>query len=444
MNRRARRIAAALFATTLGAAACSSSGDDETTTTADATSAPAPTEPGDIPEGSTVGITDTGITVSVIYSDTAALAEAGIVPDIGDPVEDFQMFFDEANGAGGAGGLEVTLTSHDFPPGAPATDQQPTCVAATEDDEAAIVIYIGGMTEEVVLCASEEHERIAYVLAGPLTQDAYDRSQRRLFNHNMSADRLMAGWAQALHDNGTLEGATLGLVRMDRADQERTGAALRAALEDLGYELAEEIALPCDVNSCQQSDVAVERLSSSGVDHVFSTLGALSYPTLISAADAAGYEPQWLSSDYENQVFDVTARFMDSVKEGYDGAIGFSAGLEEPASDPFGEDCNARFTEATGKTYEYDTDKWRLVRTSCGAVEAIVGALDYAQETYGVINQATIIEGLEAVGPPTLGDQTATWSDTKHDGANVGVLKVFGADCLCWTEIEGTRNDYAE
>jgi Periplasmic binding protein len=445
MQQRTRRIATVAFAVALGAAACSSSGDDDATTTADgSTSTPAPTEPGDVPEGSTVGISDTEIKVSLIYSDNAALAEAGIVPDIGDPVEDYGMFFDEANEAGGAGGLTFSFTAHDFPPGAPATDQQPACVAATEDDDAAIVIYLGGMSEEVVLCAGEEHERIAYVMAGALTQDAHDRSEGRLFNHNMSADRLVESWVRALEAGGTLEGATLGMVRMDRADQERIASALKTSLEARGLELAEEVALPCDVNSCEQSDLAVERLSAAGVDHVFSTLGALAYPSLVTASQAAGFAPQWLSSDIENQVFDVTAQFMESVKDGYDGAIGFSTGLEEPASDPFGEDCNARFSAATGKTYDYDTDKWRLVRTSCGAVGTIVAALNHAQETYGVVNQATIIEGFEAAGPPTLGDQVATWSQSKHDGANVGVLKEFSAACLCWTEIEGTRQDFAE
>lgn len=427
-------------------AACSSSDDGETTTTDSvgetSSSGTGTTEPGEVPEGSTVGITDDAITISVIAADTAALAEAGVVPDIGDPIQDYEVFADLASQDGGAGGRTITVTSHLFPPGAAATDQQPACVAATEDDQAAIAIFIGGMAPEVVLCVSEEHERLAYAQSGILTQEVYDRSAGRLFNHAMSAERLMVGWAQALAEHGSLEGKTLGLVRADLSDHEAAAAALEAALGAQGFELAEQVALPCEANACQQSDLAVERLQNAGVDAVFSLMGAIPYPALVGAADAVGYEPQWFSSDFENQVFDVTGQFFSGVKDNYAGAIGFSYGLEEPDVDAVGDDCNAKFTEATGITYERDTDAWRQVRSACATIGTIVAAANASQEKYGTLNQATLIESLETVGPIQQGDNVGTWSSTKHDAADPAVLKEFGPDCLCWSEIEGTRGTY--
>ncbi|WP_419919777.1 hypothetical protein [Candidatus Poriferisocius sp.] len=60
--------------------------------------------------------------------------------------------------------------------GATATDQQPACIQATEDDEAFIVVFVGGMAAETVLCVTEQHERIAYAQSGVLPQSVYDRS----------------------------------------------------------------------------------------------------------------------------------------------------------------------------------------------------------------------------------------------------------------------------
>lgn len=448
------RIAGALaLATVLVAAGACSSSDDGTEaggTSAATGEAPATTggsdttgtsAPGEVPEGSTVGITDDTITISFLYSDTEPLEAAGVLPQVGDPLQDLETFVQLANEAGGAAGRQIVATNHTFPPGAAATDQRAPCIAATEDDQAFVVILLGGFAPELALCISEEHETIGYAQSGILREDVYERSQRRFFSHAMSAERLMRGWAAALADYGTLDGATLGLVRGDLGDHEAAAAALEAALQEQGYELAEQVALPCEGVSCSQYEVAVQRFQSAGVDAVFSMLGATAYPALVEAADAVGYEPQWLSSDFENQVFKTTAVFMEPVAANYDGALGFTYGIDDPEPDPYGAECNDRFAQATGVEYDWETelDQWNLVRTMCYTIDNIVAAANAAQERYGVLNQATMIEGLEGL-EYQLGEVTGSWSETKHDAADSVVLERFGADCVCWTEIEGTRS----
>jgi hypothetical protein len=444
--RRLRTPAVLLLALALLVSACSSTDDDDTTEgtedtagTGDTTASTSDTA-SQLDE-STVGITDDTITISVLASDNEALVAAGLVPDIGDPLQDFQTFADLANEAGGAAGRRLEVTSHLFPVGSTATDQRPACIQATEDDQAAVVIFIGAQARETVLCVAEDHERIVHAQTGIMLEEDYDRGQRRIFNYGMSADRLMAGFAAALDAHGTLDGATLGLVRPDAAEHEAVAAKLTEALEGLGYEIAEEIALPCAPNECSQYDTAVQRFQSAGVDTVFSLLGAVPYPAMVGAAAAVGYEPQWLSSDFENQVYDVTAQFMESAAASYEGAIGFTYGLEEPAEDPYGEECHARFNEATGVSYEYDTDAWRLVRSACYMIQRIVDAADIAQEEHGAVNQATLIQAFETFDY-ALGDQRGEWTPTKHDAADTVVLKEFSADCLCWSEIEGTRDTF--
>ena len=442
------KVMAALVASVLLVGACSKSDDNEaagttsaaTTESTTASTGSTTTSETGAPEGSTEGISDTEINIAYVNSDTAALQEAGLAPRTGDPWQQFQIFADLANEAGGAGGLQFKVTNHLYPAGAPATDQQPACIAATEDSDAAIVVYLGGFVPEVILCTTESHERIAYGLSGIILQEVYDASGDRFFSQGMTSERLMQSWVDLTDAQGMLEGHTLGIIRADLADHEATAAALVAALEAAGYEVTENIALPCEGRVCSQNDVAAQRMQSSGVDTVFSLLSALPYPTFVQAGMDIGFEPQWLSSDFENQVFNSTAKFMESVAQSYEGAVGVTYGIDVAEADDYGTECNAKFTEVSGITYENgtDSDAWSSVRTACHAIDMLVAAINMAMDEYGVINQTTIIRSLEMLDP-SFGPNEGSWSDTKHDSADVVTLEVWHVDCLCWTEVEGAR-----
>ncbi len=442
------KVAGVLVASVLLVGACSKSDDKETTdtttaeTTETTTASTGSTATSDTVnlEGSTEGISDTEINIAYVNGDTAALQEAGIVPVTGDPWQQFQVFVDLANEAGGAGGLQIKASNFQYAAGAPATDQQPACIGATEDSNAAIVVYLGGFAPETILCTTESHERIAYGLSGIMLQEVYDASAGRFFSQGISSERLMQAWVDLADAQGLLEGHTLGIIRADLADHEATAAALVSALEAAGYEVTENIALPCEGRSCSQNDVAAQRMQSSGIDTVFSLLSAIPYPTFVQAAVDLGFEPQWLSSDFENQVFNSTAKFMESVAASYDGAIGATYGIDAPTADDYGTECNAKFTAVTGITYEYGTegDAWLAVRTACHAVEVLVQAINKALDEYGVVNQTTIVLAMQTLDP-SFGPNEGSWSDTKHDSADVVTLEQWHSDCLCWLEVEGTR-----
>ena len=243
--------------------------DDEPAFEPEPTAAPTPIP---VPEGSTVGITDDTIKVAILRSDSKALEDAGILPDTGDIPRNYEVFAEQVNARGGAGGRNIEIVFHAYPPGASATDQQAACIAATEDDQVAIVHFVGGVTAETVLCATEGYERIAYMLSGILPQEIYDRSNGRLFSQAMTTERLVSTWPTMLDAQGLLEGRTLGLMRGDIGEHEVAADVLKAALADAGYELADEVALPCQGTSCSQVDIGLERMQSSDVDTVFSLL----------------------------------------------------------------------------------------------------------------------------------------------------------------------------
>lgn len=433
MRGRRGRWIGALLALVLVAAACSES-DDTDATDGDAPDDGAAATAAD----PTAGLTDDTIRMAAIIPDTAPLAEAGLAPDFGDFEQNIGVFVDEINAAGGAAGRQIEMGYHFFAAGSTPTEQQATCLGATQDDDAFVVMSTGGTADETVLCVTEENERLMLAMAGSFVESVYERSEGRFFTNGIEINRLMRNMVDMLNDEGELEDRTLGVVRADFPRDEEAAGALTAALEDQGFEITEEVVLPCEGNQCEQVDVGVQRLMSAGVDGVFSLLGVLPYPTFVGEAGAQGYDPQWFSSDFENQVLETTANFFEGNHEPYDGALGVTTSLDDVEVDEPRQSCNDRFTEATGIEYEFDTDAWRAVGNACELLYRIVDVIDQIAEDGEPVNHATFIEYMEEV-EVVNGDRRGQFGPGKHDAYDVLDLKRFSADCICWETIEGTR-----
>ncbi len=405
------------------------------------TAAPTPIP---VPDGSTVGITDDTIKVAILRSDSKALEDAGILPDTGDIPRNYEIFAEQVNARGGAGGRNIEIVFHTFPPGASATDQQAACIAATEDDQVAIVHFVGGVTAETVLCATEGHERIAYMLSGILPQEIYNRSNGRLFSQAMTTERLMGAWPTMVEAQGLLEGRTLGLMRGDIGEHEVAAGVLEAALADAGYELADQVALPCQGTSCSQVDIGLERMQAAGVDTIFSLVPPSPFGIAVFLAAQSGLDPQWLVSDIENLVFDSVAQAVYGRAPDptlFFGLYGLTYGFDRTSPDEHTIECNAVFTEVTGISYDIveNKDAWSAVGSTCLFIKNLEAAANWSQDTYGTVNQTTLIQGFETLTDYQLGDVTGSWSPTKHDAPDGVTLKEYNGDCACWLEIDGAR-----
>ena len=122
---------------------------------------------------------------------------------------------------------------------------------------------------------------------------------------------------------GLLKGKTLGVIRTDTADQqETTDDALIPAIEALGYKVAAEAVLPCPEGSqtCDQQDVAIQRMQDAGVDTVFLVAQTLAGSATVEKAQTLGYKPQWTTIG--NNVTNTVAKFYANAKDNYDGAYG--------------------------------------------------------------------------------------------------------------------------
>jgi hypothetical protein len=252
----------------------------------------------------------------------------------------------------------------------------------------------------------------------------------------MSANRLMKNWVKAVKKEGILKGATIGIVRPDDSAHEEVANTLKKQLKKAGFEVEEEVALPCEGQSCQQADVGAQRLQTKGVDTLFSLLGAIPYPSFVSASNAIGYDPQWLSSDYEFQVYNTAARLFGDQKETYDGAIGISTTVYQSKPDQPGTQCNEQYTEATGEEFEPLTDGWSSVASMCYMVQSIVDAANKAEQAGG-LTQESFVQAYEQ-GEVVAGKRKGKFGPDKHDAYDTYQLYEFSAECTCWEPIKGT------
>jgi hypothetical protein len=385
-----------------------------------------------------VGVTADTINIDYVYGDTSGLQKAGLVSFTGDGGEQFKTFIDLANQNGGAAGRKFKVTTHQYTVPSTATSERPACVAATEDDQAFIVVFQGGQTEETLLCSADEHQRITLAIAANARAIAYPTAKGRLFTNDMSADRLMKVWVTAAKKQGLLKGKTIGIVRPDVSTHAALAKTLTQALKKAGFSVADEVALPCEGQSCQQADVGAQRLQSANVDTLFSLLPAIPYPSFVGAAGQIGYHPQWLSSDFEFQVYNTTLQFFKDVMDSYKGAVGISTTVEIHKPDAPRTKCNADFTKATGTAYDFkkNFDAWSNVGTNCGMVERIVTAANAAQKAGG-LTQKSFIREFEKL-PVVEGNRKGSFTSKKHDAYNTYELYKVGPACTCWQPIKGS------
>lgn len=383
-----------------------------------------------------VGVSATSINVAFVYGDTSGLQQAGILAKIGDVGKDFKTFADLAGTS--AAGRKLVVTLHQYQVPSTATAERPACVASTEDDKAFIVVFLGGQTDESLLCVAQEHKRIALAIDATALPSTYAAAKGRLYTNSMSAGRLMKAWVQATKKRGLLKGKTIGIVRPGDSAHQEVANSLKKALKSAGVKVAQEVALPCTgTSSCQQSDIAAQKLQSSGVNTLFSLLPAIPYPSFVQAAGAIGYKPQYLSSDYETQVYNTTAKLFGDAKTDYNGAIGISTTVLSTKPDPVRIQCNKQYTKATGIKYTPLSDAWNAVGTSCLMVGRIVKAATAAQAAGG-LTQKSFLAAFAKL-PVVEGNRQGGFGPNKFDAFNTYQLYQFGADCTCWNSLKGTN-----
>jgi hypothetical protein len=219
---------------------------------------------------------------------------------------------------------------------------------------------------------------------------------------------------------GHLEGKTIGVVTAEQTPEFVNAAegALVPELEELGYEVAVNITLPCPEGDrdCDQHESAVQQLKSAGVDFVFMAAANISGVPLIEAAQNLDFAPQWAANG--NQVTDTVAQYYESVKASWDGTIGAStafAAAEDLTDVAFA--CNEVVEERSGEAYEPESDAFGFAAVNCLSLQLLqLGAEDIEPAD---LDQAAMIEGIEGLGEVELNaGPPGTLSAEKHNAGD--------------------------
>ena len=189
---------------------------------------------------------------------------------------------------------------------------------------------------------------------------------------------------------------------MDTPEQEEAvDDGLKPGLDDLGYEVAAESVLPCPegTQTCEQHDVAIQRMQDAGVDFVFLTAQTLAGSATVEAAANLGFEPEWATIG--NNVTDTVARFYVNAKDNYDGAWGIDTVFPDrtPTKPP---SAIASRSPAAPRSSRAGRDGYGFTAVTCLQLQTLVAAIEAVD---GTITQAAVIEAFESLerGPDGRG-----------------------------------------
>ena len=384
-------------------------------------------------EGVTTGLTEDTIRIGFIGADFGPLAQAGLAPDLGDQPEIVESVVEQINEDGGIGGREIEVRLTLVDPTTGPEGAQAACVEMTQDFEAFAVIVAPAIGRDTARCTSVTNGTLTVGATG-FDADLYDEADGRLFtaasDTSMSTTRQYEGWAQMMHDEGLLDGATIGVVTAEQSPEFVAAAedGLIPTLEDLGHEVAVDVTLPCpegDVD-CDQQEGAVQQMKDAGVDVVFMAAANITGPTFVQAAANLDYAPVWLANG--NQVTDTVSQFFESVAPYWDGAIGTSTVFADVDDLTDGAHaCNDAIATRSGEDYEPGSDAFGFAASSCLLFQALADAGDEVDPAD--LDQATMITALEGLGEIELNaGPPGTLSADKHDAGDHLFLADYRAD----------------
>jgi ABC-type branched-subunit amino acid transport system substrate-binding protein len=428
-----RGLVAGALACVVIAACTSESADDSAGDDADG--AQAASEVADA-----VGVTDDTIKISLISSDLSALSEQNLAPEIGDAQATLEAIVADINANGGVAGRQIELIPHVIP-GADAVLNpdlgRQTCVQATEDDQPFAVIISAAISAETVECTAVDHD-VVTITMDSWPESFYEGSDGRLFSvathTSVSRSREYRAWPKILDEQGVLDGKAIGIVRTDTAEQQETvDDALKPSLEELGYDVVAESVLPCPEGSqtCEQHDVAIQRLRDANVDFVFLVPQTLPGAATVEAAANLGFDPEWTTIG--NNVTATVAKFFTNAKANYDGAWGintvFTDGTDETA------ECNRLAVAGGAEEFPPASDGYGFTAVTCLQLQTLVAAIEAVE---GAITQAAVIEAIEnlpevpmASGPP------GSLASDKHDAGDYVFLSRYSAASETFEPIDG-------
>ncbi|HUR77088.1 MAG TPA: hypothetical protein VMZ22_04005 [Acidimicrobiales bacterium] len=374
------------------------------------------------------GVTDDSIKVGVVYLDLGALKQLGPRFNIGDVKKQWEAVYDrwKRENVVPVHGRDIKFVFRTFD-AIRSDTQRPACVSMTEDEKVFAVVAVAyfAIGSE---CVAREYKTPLITLDGP-TEEVMKRSHPFLFTLTPTEDSVLKNWIRWAHHNGTLTGKKIGIYRpADQAGADLVSRAVKAELAKLGYKVAVEVAQ----NDDSSDALAVQRFKSTGVD--LALLVVAGKGGFLQQADAQGYKPKYIDSDYQFGTSDTAASgYSPDQWDGVQGMTArrvgeFNAGRQPDASQ---EACLANYERYAGvKLQRTDNSETAYVLTTCDEAEVLMHGLKAVGPD---LDHARYVAGLETIRAlPLRRVPSISYTSTKHHGSEQQRTVVWRRSCACW------------
>ena len=392
------------------------------------------TGPAGTSSSSATGVTSSAIKVDVLYADLSALKALGPAYDNGNVPQQWQAMIDgwHRQHILPINGRDIQLSFHSYNVLSPA-DQRSACVAATQDDKAFAVIGVAYF-QVGAECVAREHRTPLITFDGP-DAPSFQRSYPFMFGIDQSSDRLLDNfmyWAQSRH---ALSGHRIGLYYANDAGTTALMArTVKAELAHFGANVVAE-ATTGDGNGGPEDATAVQRFEAARVDLA---LLFTSKTGFMQAAQAQGYRPTYLDSDYLYGDADVTTSTYPAGE--FDGTYAVTAESNGEASagippTPGMAACIQNYERYSGTQNMSPTSAaYGYVLIACDEGTALLDGLRGAGT--GLTTNGFVAALEHDSSFPLVRDLgTGSFSPQKHDGANMYRTLQWRRGCSCWVAL---------
>lgn len=315
-------------------------------------------------------------------------------------------------------------------------DKFAACTGFAQDDDVFAVISGRQFTEGAECLATRFDIPVIDVNSAPLAM--YQRGAPWFFTLRPDHTTMLTSFAEWADGTGVLDGARLGLF-WERQLEDAVNA-MKARLADLGHAVVSEVVADGEGIGSPQDQIAAPRLEADGVDTIMLLVGGTSVLNVTTAADRQGYEPTWLSVDYDEQTTDVAADAI--VETQSEGTLAMTAtrigeagaGRELSAATTTCVDAYERFSGAELTLDGPESGEYGNVLITCDLTSLLLEGLGGAQLPLTQESFVAALEEIEAMEMASVSD--VTFSADDHAGADGFRTIQWHSSCPCWIPVD--------
>ncbi|MBW3664046.1 MAG: hypothetical protein KY469_13170 [Actinobacteria bacterium] len=315
-----------------------------------------------------------------------------------------------------------------------AEEQRAACVGWASDDQVMAVIAMQYFfaTE----CVPYEH-RLPLFMDSGLHPERMERFAPYAVTLLADYGRISRNWVYWAHERGLIQGKRLGLY-YGAGNIDGIDPGVRQALDELGYELVEEVTTSSSATGGPQDGVAAQRFAAARVEVAILAVSSLAQTNFMHSANGLNYRPTYLGADFFTVTADTAASTFPADQ--YDGTYAMtsyrfgevSAGLGHTPEAQF---CIDRYAAHSGRRIDPQQRpaEWFMLLAGCDVAAVVHEGLVNAGNA---VDKDRLIAGIEQIESKPLGIVSdVTFGPGDHTGAELQRTLQWHADCTCWMAI---------